>query len=361
MSDAPDSKTTEFGTGAVRSSDAKHLSFTSLPLVGLLAVARTAGEGAAKYGRYNYMLGMPAHDMIDHSMRHIVMFLLGDRSEPHLPHAAWGLLAAIQSLALDPEISAPHLLGPGATVGPEMRSMMSVNALDLKVRREAGEFADAGSWNLNDLKEIATILEQRHVAKIMEAVGIPYADDAEHRERCRKFDEAVKADWAEKELTPEAEQVCKEAAIALGLIETDKRKFRVTIEGCTRIVPGEIRQFGNVAQDQGGPWSAVLRTDHMDYRASSLARDPLFSQRTLVISQADWDHAAKSPILAHGYDPVDGTIDGIPVVKLNQHQPKPGMPTPHEITDEFYRAKEDLAARPKTRTFYSPEEGNVPF
>ena len=151
MSDAKPS------TGAVRSSDANHLDFASLPLIGLIGVARTAAEGAAKYGRFNYMLGFPVHDLLNHAIRHIVMFLLGDRSEPHLEHAAWGLMAAIQQNTLDPELSAPFLLGPGATLTPAMKANIELNAPDLAARREAGVFAEIGEWTLAGLTEVQAI------------------------------------------------------------------------------------------------------------------------------------------------------------------------------------------------------------
>ena len=131
---------------AVRSADANHLDFTSIPLVGLIGVARAAAEGGAKYGRYNYMLGFPVHDLLNHAIRHVVMFLLGDRSEPHLEHAAWGLLAAVQSYALDPDLSAPFLLGPGARLSDVLRARLDAEASDLVARRAAGEFDGAGEW-----------------------------------------------------------------------------------------------------------------------------------------------------------------------------------------------------------------------
>ena len=151
-------------TGAVRSSDANHLDFASLPLIGLIGVARTAAEGAAKYGRFNYMLGFPVHDLLNHAIRHIVMFLLGDRSEPHLEHAAWGLLAAIQQNALDPEHSAPHLLGPGATLTDAVQQELKKNAPRLASRRKKKDFVVAGSWSLEDLVEIRQHLKQRQDA-----------------------------------------------------------------------------------------------------------------------------------------------------------------------------------------------------
>jgi hypothetical protein len=89
--------TVRFATGAVRSSDAEATRYDLISPIGLEAVARTCAEGAAKYSDYNWEHGMPVHDLLNHALRHIYRYLAGDRSEDHLPHAAWGLLAAIHS------------------------------------------------------------------------------------------------------------------------------------------------------------------------------------------------------------------------------------------------------------------------
>lgn len=153
---------TTFDTGATRSGDAEHLDFTSIPLLGLLGVARTSAEGAAKYGAYNYMLGMPPRDFINHAMRHQVLWLLGDRSEPHLEHAGWNILAASQAVALDPTLSAADLLSPGATVGWEMKKAMEEAAPAKAAARKAAKDAgtDAG-WLLRDVPEVRLILGKR--------------------------------------------------------------------------------------------------------------------------------------------------------------------------------------------------------
>jgi hypothetical protein len=163
--------TTDFASGAVRGADANHMDFASMPLLGLLGVARTSAEGAAKYGRYNYMLGMPVHDLLNHVFRHLILFLLGDRKEPHLEHAAWGIMAASQSHALDPDLNAPHLLGPGATLTRAVKDHLEANKGDLKRRRDDGEFARSGEWSLADLPEVRELLSQRYVERLKERNG----------------------------------------------------------------------------------------------------------------------------------------------------------------------------------------------
>jgi hypothetical protein len=94
-----------YQTGAVRSSDAEETRYDLISPIGLEAVAKTCAEGAAKYSDFNWEAGMPVNDLLNHALRHVYKYLAGDRSEPHLPHAAWGLLAAIHSEALWPELN----------------------------------------------------------------------------------------------------------------------------------------------------------------------------------------------------------------------------------------------------------------
>jgi hypothetical protein len=73
----------------------------------------------------------------------------------------WGLMAAIQQDTLDPELSKPHMLGPGATLTPEVLKHLDDTKADLAARRKAGEFDGLGDWRLVDLPEIKRLLEQR--------------------------------------------------------------------------------------------------------------------------------------------------------------------------------------------------------
>ena len=95
----------KFASGAVRSSDAEATRYDLISPIGLAAVAAACAEGAAKYGDFNWERGMPAGDMLNHAIRHIFLFLGGDRSEDHLGHAAWNVLGAIHSLEAWPELN----------------------------------------------------------------------------------------------------------------------------------------------------------------------------------------------------------------------------------------------------------------
>lgn len=81
----------QFSTGAVRSNDANGVRYDLISPIGLRQLAETYAEGAEKYGDNNWQKGLPIGDTLNHLIRHIELWRSGDRSEPHLAHAAWGL------------------------------------------------------------------------------------------------------------------------------------------------------------------------------------------------------------------------------------------------------------------------------
>lgn len=109
----------EFETGARRSKDAEATRYDLITPIGLEALARTYAEGACKYADFNWEMGMPVHDLLNHALRHLFQYLGGDRSEPHLPHAAWGVLAAIHSDAMWPHLNLGHRRDSGGGLPPE--------------------------------------------------------------------------------------------------------------------------------------------------------------------------------------------------------------------------------------------------
>lgn len=84
----------QFKSGAVRGRDAEAERWDLIPVLGLMRLARTCAEGAARYGVGNWLRGIPVSDLLNHAIRHLYLYLAGDRSEDHLAHAAWNLLAA---------------------------------------------------------------------------------------------------------------------------------------------------------------------------------------------------------------------------------------------------------------------------
>lgn len=83
---------TTFATGAVRGTDAENVRFDLITPIGLRRLAETCAEGAKKYGDHNWQKGIPASVMLNHAIRHIYLWLEGDRSEDHLAHASWNVL-----------------------------------------------------------------------------------------------------------------------------------------------------------------------------------------------------------------------------------------------------------------------------
>lgn len=149
----------------VRSAAVEHLRFASIHPVFEIALAKTMAEGAEKYGDSNFELGSDIYDNLNHVKGHIAMFLAGDRSEPHLEHAAVGLMFAIVNKTLHPELSEEVLRGPGCTVSEGMRSRLERDRERLSAMRQLGEFDHLGEWKLEDVPEIKRILAQRQPAQ----------------------------------------------------------------------------------------------------------------------------------------------------------------------------------------------------
>ena len=93
----------------------KGYGYCLLPYHGMKRLAKTYQEGAVKYSAHNWMKGFDVPSLLNHAIRHYFLWFSGDRSEDHLPHALWGLFAAIHSLKCWPHLNAGKLLGPGCT------------------------------------------------------------------------------------------------------------------------------------------------------------------------------------------------------------------------------------------------------
>lgn len=94
----------QFASGAVRSGDAEGVRFDLITPIGLRRLAETCAEGARKYGDRNWEKGMPATVLLNHAIRHIYLYLAGNRDEDHLAHAAWGLLGVCHFEEVMPEM-----------------------------------------------------------------------------------------------------------------------------------------------------------------------------------------------------------------------------------------------------------------
>lgn len=99
----PSPEMMKFASGAVRSSDASNVRFDLITPVGLRRLAETYKEGSVKYGDNNWQKGFPASDVMNHAIRHMYLWLDGDRTEDHLAHAAWGLFTVMHFEERKPE------------------------------------------------------------------------------------------------------------------------------------------------------------------------------------------------------------------------------------------------------------------
>jgi len=99
----------QFETGAVRSAfiageAAKPVRYDLISAIALRRVAETYAEGAIKYTANNWRRGIPASNLLNHALGHVVAFMAGDRSEDHMAHAAWNLFAVMEFEETRPEL-----------------------------------------------------------------------------------------------------------------------------------------------------------------------------------------------------------------------------------------------------------------
>lgn len=95
---------TEFSTGAVRDMSSGKGDMLSMPWEALLRLSRHYENGARKYRRFNYMLGIPTSSFIDSAMRHLADYLSGEDSEDHLAACCFNVLGAMLMEAEHPEL-----------------------------------------------------------------------------------------------------------------------------------------------------------------------------------------------------------------------------------------------------------------
>ena len=101
MSDLKDSGTRQsFGTGAVRDTAAGKPLFELLPGWSLMAWAWIMEAGARKYAARNWEQGMPMSRYLASAHRHLELYRMGFRDEPHLWQALWNIGGAIHTSVL---------------------------------------------------------------------------------------------------------------------------------------------------------------------------------------------------------------------------------------------------------------------
>ena len=95
---------TEFATGAVRDMHEGKGDMLSLPPAALLRLSLLYEEGAKKYGRFNYLKGIPLSSFIDSAERHLMKYVAGWDDEDHLAAAAFNILGALQMEETRPDM-----------------------------------------------------------------------------------------------------------------------------------------------------------------------------------------------------------------------------------------------------------------
>jgi Domain of unknown function (DUF5664) len=95
----------KFSTGAVRSTDADAYRFDLISPIALRRIAARYALGSKKYGDSNWERGMPISDLANHALRHLFLYLSGDRSDDHLAGVAWGACAMLHSEELWPQMN----------------------------------------------------------------------------------------------------------------------------------------------------------------------------------------------------------------------------------------------------------------
>ncbi len=95
---------TKFASGAVRGTDASGTRYDLISPHILTALAEAYAEGAGKYGDDNWLKGIPSKDLMNHALRHLVLWQTGDDTEDHLGHAMWNIGAIIHFQKTKPEL-----------------------------------------------------------------------------------------------------------------------------------------------------------------------------------------------------------------------------------------------------------------
>ena len=90
----------EWDTGSVRDTQEGKGRYDLITPIGLRRLAIHYENGARKYGDRNWERGQPVPRYLESAIRHLYVFLEGDRSEDHLAAAAWNALSAIHTIEM---------------------------------------------------------------------------------------------------------------------------------------------------------------------------------------------------------------------------------------------------------------------
>jgi len=93
----PKTTVKKWSTGAKRDNLEGKGRFDLLSSIALYRLALVAEYGGKHYGDHNWEKGMPLSNLLNHAIRHIYLYIGGDRTQDHLAKAMWGLHAAIHT------------------------------------------------------------------------------------------------------------------------------------------------------------------------------------------------------------------------------------------------------------------------
>ena len=83
-----------YKSGASRN-DIGKIRLDLIPPEALFELGEVFGEGAIRHGDENWKKGMPNSVVINHMMRHLLLYMKGDRDEPHMGKVMFGCCVLI--------------------------------------------------------------------------------------------------------------------------------------------------------------------------------------------------------------------------------------------------------------------------
>ena len=93
-----------YPSGATRSADAEDVRYDLIPPSAMRRVAQRYALGAKTHGDRNWEKGQPAGSVVNHLLRHLHLWMGGDRSDDHLAAADWGLKCLMHHEEFHPEL-----------------------------------------------------------------------------------------------------------------------------------------------------------------------------------------------------------------------------------------------------------------
>jgi hypothetical protein len=99
-----DAELIRYPSGATRSADAEQARYDLCSPVALQAYAERMGMGVPTHGERNWEKGLPVSVFIRHGMRHLVLWLMGDKSDDHLAAWLWNAAGAVHVERTRPDL-----------------------------------------------------------------------------------------------------------------------------------------------------------------------------------------------------------------------------------------------------------------